>query len=141
MPQPVGGRRVRRAEADAEVAVPVGGDPPLRAAEAGDQAGAGDAPPQEPPPEVDRVAGHRAPGRAGVPGRLAEDPADEEDLLAGAVAAVGLQHHPAPAGGSTHRPGEQPEGLAGGREEVDPPAVIAAHGHLRTGAVDRAHGR
>ena len=141
MPEAVGGGRVRRAEADAEVAVPVGGDPLLRAAEAGDQVGAGDAPTQEPPPEVDRVAGDRAPGRAGVPGRLAEDPADEEDLLAGAVAAVGLEHDPATACGPAHGPGQQPEGLAGGREEVGPPAVIAAHGHLRTGAVDRAHGR
>ena len=69
MPEAVGGRRACRAEADAEVAVPVGGDPLLGAGEAGDQAGAGDAAAQEPPSEVDRVAGGRAPERARAPGR------------------------------------------------------------------------
>jgi hypothetical protein len=131
VPHPVGWRRVRGPEVDPEVAVPVRRDPLLGPAEARDQVRAGDASAQQPPPEVGEVAAQRPPAQARAGGRLREDPAEEEDLLAGAVAAVGLEHDPAPpARRGPHRPGEQPEGPAGGAGQVRR-QVADAHGRLR----------
>jgi hypothetical protein len=118
MPLTCAGREAAGMQVQTEIAVSVGLDSGGIAAEPGGDGGSRYLPPGDTAAQVSPLGPQGFGILAGYAGRLPEDPADQEDLVVRAVAAVGLDHEPAAAFAAIalrapDRPDENPQRLGG----------------------------